>query len=175
MLLETSRFRVVRLQYLLRNGHLHQREVIQHPGAVVVVPILDDGAVCLIRNYRVAVDRTLLEFPAGTLEPGEDPLHTARRELQEEAGFRSGQIEPLGEFYMSPGILDERMRVFVARRLEAGPPALEAGEEIEPVLMGCRDVDRLIAQGEILDAKTIAAWCLFQRSSNASGSAVDHT
>ncbi len=161
-LLETRRFRVVRVHYLLESGQLHHREVIQHPGAVVVIPMLDDGRLCLIRNYRVAVDRTLLEFPAGTLEAGEAPQETARRELLEETGFRCQQMMPLGEFFMSPGILNERMRVFVARQLDAQSPVREVGEEIENVVLSGAEVDRAVAENAILDAKTIAAWCLFK-------------
>ena len=112
-LLRTRRFRVVRHTALGRDGLPHTKETVQHPGAVAVLPILDDGRVCLIRNYRVAVDKTLIEVPAGTLEPGEDPAETARRELAEETGFRAKSIEKLRAFNMSPGILNERMHLYL--------------------------------------------------------------
>ncbi len=114
----------------LADGHTFQREIIEHPGAVVIVPILSDGRVCLIRNYRVAVRQWLLEFPAGTLEVGEPPIRTAERELIEETGYRASNIQSLCQFFMSPGILNERMHAFVATGLVEGEAAREAGEQI---------------------------------------------
>ena len=117
------------------DGVLHPRDVVRHPGAVVVLPLLDDGRVCLIRNFRVAVSQTLIELPAGTLEPGHTPAEMAERELIEETGYRAAKIEPLSAFYLSPGILDERMHLFLATGLIAGDSAREAGEEIENLLV----------------------------------------
>ena len=91
VLLQAGRFRVVRMSRRLTDGTLHSREVVQHPGAVVILPLLADGRVCLIRNYRMTVGETLLELPAGTLDAGEDPAETARRELTEETGYRAGR------------------------------------------------------------------------------------
>jgi ADP-ribose pyrophosphatase len=157
VLLETRRFRVVRHRGRTASGHQYVRETVQHPGAVVILPILDDGRVCLIRNYRVAVGQTLIELPAGTLEPGEDPADTARRELEEETGYRAARIEPLLAFFMSPGILNERMHAYLASGLTKGPPSPEAGEEIEPLLVTWDEALRMVRSAEIQDAKTLAA------------------
>ncbi len=162
-LLVTKRFRVDRVTQHFADGRTFSREVIRHPGAVVILPILDDGRICLIRNYRVAVGKWLLELPAGTLEPNEPPIETAKRELIEETGFRCGQIEPLCQLLMSPGILHERMHVFVARQLVEGATAREAGEQIDNLLATPTEVDQMLANNEIEDAKTIAAWLYFQK------------
>jgi ADP-ribose pyrophosphatase len=96
---------------------------------------LDDGRVCLIRNYRVSVEQTLIELPAGTLEPNEDPAQTAERELIEETGYRAQTVTSLASFYLSPGILDERMHLFLASGLEWVGTAREPGEEIENLVV----------------------------------------
>lgn len=163
ILLKTRRFDVVRLSYQSADGQTHQREVARHPGAVTILPLLDDGRVCLIRNYRVAVGQTLIELPAGTLEPGEEPLATAHRELEEETGYRAASVEKLNEFFMSPGILSERMLLFLATGLTAGPSRLEAGEQIENLIVSWTDAIRLVERGEIQDAKTLVALLWYDR------------
>ena len=155
LLLKTGRFDVVRLRYRTPDGSLHAREVARHPGAVTILPLLDDGRVCLIRNYRVAVDQTLIELPAGTLEPGEEPAATARRELEEETGYRAAEVRQLCEFYMSPGVLSERMVLFLATGLTRGPTRLEGGEQIEPFVVSWDEAMALIRRGEIRDSKTL--------------------
>jgi ADP-ribose pyrophosphatase len=154
-LLVTRRFRVVRHHQLGRDGRPHPKDTVQHPGAVAILPLVDDDHVCLIRNYRVAVDKTLIELPAGTLEPGEDPAATAYRELIEETGYRAASIEKLREFTMSPGILNERMHLYLAKNLTAGEMALEAGEEIETLIVGWDEALRMVFDGTIEDAKTL--------------------
>jgi ADP-ribose pyrophosphatase len=156
-LLQASRFRVDRVSYLLPDGQLARREVIEHPGAVVIIPVLEDGRICLIRNYRVAVQQEMIELPAGTLEPGEPPLETARRELLEETGFRGGQFRDLMQLLMSPGILHERMHVFLAWQLTLGPPERESGEEIDNLLLTPQEIRQLILKNEITDSKTVSA------------------
>jgi len=121
----------------------------------VILPLLDDGRVCLIRNWRVAVAKTLIELPAGTLEPPEPPQVTAERELIEETGYRAKKIEFLHAFFLSPGILDEKMHFYLATGLTAGQPAREEGEEIENMLISLDDAIQMIFRGEIEDAKTI--------------------
>ncbi|HEY2840199.1 MAG TPA: NUDIX hydrolase [Pirellulales bacterium] len=157
ILLETRRFRVLRRTHTLPDGRQHAREVIEHPGAVGIVPMVDDDHVCLIRNFRVAVGRWLIEVPAGTLEPGEPPLVTASRELIEETGFRAGQITPLCELLFSPGILHERMHLFLATQLTPGETRLEIGEQIERLITPWEEALSMIERGEIEDAKTVAA------------------
>ena len=159
LLLDTSRFCVVRV----RDGGVGFREIIRHPGAVTILPLLDEGRICLIRNRRVSVNETLVELPAGTLEPGEQPIDCARRELAEETGYCAGTLHPLHTFYVSPGILDERMYVFVAKDLRLGTPAREKNEQIENLVVDWDDALRRVCDGEIKDAKTIAALLLYEQ------------
>lgn len=163
VLLKTRRFDVVRLSYRTGDGTVYTREVARHPGAVTILPLMDDGRVCLIRNYRVAVDQTLIELPAGTLEPGEDPAVTAARELEEETGYRAAQVRQLCEFFMSPGVLSERMVLFLATGLTAGPARLEGGELIEPFVVTWQDAMSLIERGEIRDAKSLTGLLWYDR------------
>ncbi|MHC4862198.1 MAG: NUDIX domain-containing protein, partial [Planctomycetota bacterium] len=102
------------------DGREYTREIVEHPGAAVVVPFLDDGRLLLVRQYRHPIERAILEAPAGTLEPGEDPAACASRELEEETGYRAGKLERLGTVYPSPGVLSEVMHVFCATELAAG-------------------------------------------------------
>ncbi|MGD9722226.1 MAG: NUDIX hydrolase [Pirellulales bacterium] len=162
-LLTTRKFRVVRHHTVDRDGRPLSKEIVEHPGAVTIVPLLDDGRVCLIRNQRLAAGKTLVELPAGTLEPNEDPAETARRELTEETGYRAQSIDKLCEFYMSPGILTERMYLYVARGLEAGSLALEPGETIEPLLVTWDEALRMATSGEIEDAKTLVGLLYYDR------------
>lgn len=155
LLLTATKFRVVRKAAVLPNGQIKQREIVRHPGACVIVPLLDDGRVCLIRNWRIAVEKTLIELPAGTLEPPEPPEVTAARELSEETGFQARRIELLHAFYLSPGILDERMHLYLATGLTAGLPRREAGEEIENWLLPWDEAMALVRSGRIEDAKTL--------------------
>src|SRR4051812_15940582 len=113
------------------SGKRTQREIVVHPGAVVILPFLNDKSILLIRNRRYAIQEILLELPAGTLEHGELPMNCAGRELQEETGYLATRIKPIGNFYSSPGIMTERMYAFAAFGLQKTSPVLEEGEEIE--------------------------------------------
>lgn len=155
ILLECHRFRVERVPQVCPDGSIHSREVVRHPGSVVILPLVDERHVCLIKNRRVATGRTLVELPAGTLEPPDGPTETAFRELQEETGFRAARIELLTAFYAAPGILDERMHLFVAEDLQAGPPAREVNEEIDNLVVTWRTALEMVFDGRIEDAKTI--------------------
>ena len=139
-----------------RSGQISEREVAVHPGAVIILPILDDGRIVLNRNRRHTVSQELLELPAGTLEPPEDPAVCAARELTEETGYTAKKIEPFGWFYTSPGILTEKMYAFIATGLTVGQQDLEDNEQILPYPVGRAEVLNLIAQNIVVDAKTIA-------------------
>lgn len=144
-------------------GKRHRREVVAHPGAVLVMGLLDDGRVVLIRNRRYAVGQVLVELPAGTLEKGEDPMNCAGRELLEETGYLAGKIEPLLSFYTSPGILGERMYAFAAYHLQRGQSALEEGEDIQVLPVEWDEALAMIGDGRIQDGKTIATLLWYDR------------
>src|SRR4051794_29990546 len=148
-LLTTSKFRVVRETIQTPSGKTKTREIVRHPGACVVVPVLDDGRVCLIRNWRPAAGQVLIELPAGTLEPPEPPAVAAGRELIEETGYQAAKIDLLHTFFLSPGILDERMHLYLATGLTAGATAREEGEEIENLLTPWDEAVSMIFRGEI--------------------------
>jgi ADP-ribose pyrophosphatase len=162
-LLVARRFRVVRRRYRSADGREHVHESVQHPGAVAIVPMVDDQRVCLIRNVRTAVGQTLIELPAGTLEPNEPPLETARRELSEETGYEAARIEPVCQFFMSPGILNERMHLFVATGLTPGSPHRESGEEIDNLVVRWDEALAMCRRGEIQDAKSLVGILLYDQ------------
>ena len=162
-LLKTARFSVDQVSRTLDDGSLHHRQIVRHPGAVTILPMVDNEHLCLIRNYRVSVDEILIELPAGTREPDESPEATAHRELIEETGFRAGSLRPLHAFYMSPGILDERMFLFLATDLTAGPAAPEPDEDIETVIVSWQEAMDKVDVGEIEDAKTLVALMYYDR------------
>jgi ADP-ribose diphosphatase len=155
LLLQTKKFWVVRETVRAPSGKDKSREIVRHPGACVLVPMVDDDRVCLIRNFRVSVNTTLIELPAGTLEPNEPPHVTAERELSEETGYRAAKIELLHAFYLSPGILDEKMHLYLATGLSAGATAREEGEEIENLVAPWNQAIDMVFRGQIKDAKTI--------------------
>ena len=146
-----------------RTGKRLTKEVVVHPGAVVILPLMTDGTVVLIRNRRYAVGQILTELPAGTLEPGEIPINCAGRELVEETGFIAGRLKPLTAFYASPGVISERIYAFAAFDLEPAAIDPDAGEEIEVVPTPFEDVLAMIGDGRIQDAKTIATVLLYDR------------
>jgi ADP-ribose diphosphatase len=148
------------------DGAEFDRHVVHHPGAVVVVPVVD-GDVVLVRQWRVATGRELLEVPAGKRDvDGESPEETARRELEEETGHRPGRLVKLAEFYNSPGFCDEYTYLFCALDLEAvdGPRGVNAEERAMSVeRIAFADVDALIASGQLCDAKSIIGLELARR------------
>lgn len=155
-----------RVDFVLRpvttsTGKTRVREVVLHPGAVIVLPVLADGRIVMIKNRRHTVNEVLLELCAGTLERdeagvSEDPLGCAGRELIEETGYKAGKIAPFGWFYTSPGILTEKMYAFVATELSPGRQALEDNEQIEVEILTREEIERLIRENRIVDAKSIA-------------------
>ncbi|NMC20456.1 MAG: NUDIX hydrolase, partial [Thermogutta sp.] len=133
------------------------RYVIRHHGAVGILPVLADGRIVMIRNYRAAVDEWLLEIPAGTMAPGESPDRTAHRELEEETGYTAGRMLKLAEFFPSPGISDERMTLYLAGDLVPGQARPEADEEIEVAVLTQAEALAALAAGTVRDAKTMIA------------------
>jgi ADP-ribose pyrophosphatase len=162
MLFQGRRFRVERVWQRTPDGVDHVREVVRHPDAVTILPLLDDGRVCFVQNRRVAVGQTLIELPAGVVEPGEDPALTARRELAEETGYQAELIELLSTFYTSPGVLDERMYLYLATSLRAGPAAPEPGEELRPLLATWDEALSMARRGRIQDAKTLVGLLYYE-------------
>jgi ADP-ribose pyrophosphatase len=144
-------------------GRRTQKEVVVHPGAVVILPFLDDKTVVLIRNRRWTLNQVLWEIPAGAVEKAEVPMNAAGRELQEETGYLAGRLKPFMNLFPSPGILTEKMYCFVAydlRKLDAAP---ELGEEIEVVPTAWDDAIDMIRTGQIEDGKTIACILAYDR------------
>ncbi len=154
------RFDVYELEGTKPDGTAWRKQVVSHPGAVVVLPLLDERPgremVAMIRNERFAVGKTLWELPAGTLEPGEPPARCAARELTEETGYEASTIEALTDFYTSPGICTERMWAFVATDLSQVGQNLDPTERITVEVLGLDRTMQLLAQGQVQDAKTIA-------------------
>jgi len=159
-----NRFNVHLMQLEGRDGNTYEREVIRHPGAVVLVPMLDPDTVVLIENTRPTVNQTLLELPAGTMEWDEPPESTAVRELAEETGYRAESFTLLHEFYSAPGISDELMYLYVAEGLSSGQHAREAVENIENRVATREEIVRWIEQGRIRDGKTLIGLYAFLHS-----------
>jgi ADP-ribose pyrophosphatase len=137
----------------------HEREIVEHPGAVAIVAVDLDGYVTLVRQLREATREHLLELPAGTAEPGEEPLETGRRELREECGLTGGEWRELAAFWTTPGFCRERMHLFAAEGVERGEPEPADDEELELVRWPLAAVGERLA--EIEDAKTLAGLLLY--------------
>ncbi len=152
------RGRVVGLSLLdvtLPNGEPGKRELIRHPGAVAIVALDEQDRILLVKQYRIAADKILLEIPAGTLKPGEDPLECAARELQEETGYRPGDIRSMGGMYPAPGYTTEFIHLFVARKLIHDPLPMDDDEFIEVERLSLPDIMAMVDSGEICDAKSV--------------------
>ena len=142
------------------------REIIEHPGVAAIVPIDADGNVVFVRQYRLAVGDVMLEIPAGVLDPGESPEDGAQRELREETGMRAGKLTPLGrEFFVSPGISTEWIRLFLAQDLQDAPLDPDEDEDIVIERVPLAEAVRMVERGELRDAKTITGILLAARSS----------
>jgi ADP-ribose pyrophosphatase len=146
----------------LASGRETGREVVVHPGAIALVPLLDDGRVVLVRQWRHAVGTMLLEVPAGTREPDEPLERTAARELTEETGYTADRIIPLGAFFTAPGFSTEEIHVYLAVGLHAGNATPEDDEGITLEHLPLADAPAAIARGDLPDAKSIAALCMAQ-------------
>jgi ADP-ribose pyrophosphatase len=151
-------------RHRLPDGREASFEMVRHPGGAAALPVLDDGRVILIRQFRPAAAGMVWEIPAGRLEPDEDPVDCIRRELEEEIGYRSAVVEPLGSMLSAIGFCDERVYLYVAKGLTQVASSPEPDEFIEPVTMTMDAALRLLEQGEIVDAKTQLALLLAARS-----------
>jgi ADP-ribose pyrophosphatase len=148
---------------VLSDGTTVRRDIVLHPGAVVILPLVDAGHVCLLRNRRVAVGETLWELPAGTLEPGEAPDRAAVRELAEETGYTAAHWRKLAEFYPSPGVLSEKMHLYIAQDLTPGTMRPEKDEDLVPHVIPWDQALTWILDNTIRDAKTITGLLLWDR------------
>lgn len=144
-------------EVLLPSGRKTTREVVKHNGAVGLIPVLGDGRIVLTEQYRYATGETLIEIPAGRLEPGESPDETARRELAEETGFEADEIRNVLTFYTAPGYTSEKLYLYVARELRSVESKPDLDEDIHLMEVSLAEAVRLIEKGEIKDGKTVAA------------------
>jgi ADP-ribose pyrophosphatase len=143
----------------LPNGKTSKREIIKHPGAVAILPITNDGKIVMVEQYRKALERTLVEIPAGKLEKGEDPLDSARRELEEETGYVCENLDWLISFYTSPGFADEIVHLYVATGLSKKENAarLDEDEFVNILELSLAEAKEYIVEKKIFDAKTAYA------------------
>jgi len=144
-------------QVVLPNGHEVELEIVRHPGGAAVVALDEAGRVCLLRQYRHAAGGWLWELPAGKLDAGETPEHTARRELAEEAGVTAGNWSSLGRMISSPGVFTEVVHLFLARELQATAANPEPGECLEVHWVPGKEALQRAAAGDLEDAKTVIA------------------
>lgn len=159
-------FDVTRLR--LPNGVEGEWECVRHPGGALCIPVTSDGKLVLVKQYRFAVEGRLLEFPAGTIEPNEDPAETVKREIEEETGYRAHRWQKLGQFFLAPGYSDEIIYAFLALDLEKlpDPPKQDDDEDMQNVLMTPQELEAAILAGEPIDAKSISSFFLARRFLN---------
>src|SRR5450631_1830177 len=156
---ELFRGRIIRLverKLLLPNGRRTTYHIVLHPGAVAIVPVHANGDVVLLKQFRPAIGKEIYEIPAGTMEKGEAPLATAKREIIEETGFKAKRWEKIADFYTAPGFCDERMHVYLARDLTPAQADGDEDEILRPVRMSIDAALKLIKTRRIRDAKSIA-------------------
>ena len=144
-------------------GVVAARDIVVHRGSVVLIPVLDDGRILLVQQYRHATGGFLWELVAGGIDGGERPAAAARRELAEETGYAARRFRRLIEFFPTPGFVSERMVVYLAEGLRPGTATPEADEKIRPGVFRLDDLERKIHRGKILDAKTIAGLLFYSR------------
>lgn len=151
----------VRIDQLRRpDGRVSRVDVVEHIGAVALLPLDAQGRIWFVRQYRHPAGRRLLELPAGTLEPGEPPEACARRECREEIGMAAGRLERLGGFYLAPGYSTEYLQVFLASDLEPSPLPGDEDEQLEIVRLEPERALEQVQRGEVQDAKSLAALLL---------------
>ena len=143
------------LEVELPNGRRSKRDIVRHPGAAAVVALTETGKIVLVRQYRTAIDRVTVEIPAGKLDPGEDPLDCAKRELHEETGFRAGRIRFLTSIVTSCGFCDEMIHIYLATHLEFDAPDPDDDEFVNVDLVPLSELIDAVLDGKIEDAKTV--------------------
>jgi ADP-ribose pyrophosphatase len=153
--------RLVNKDLVLPNGRNTTFSIVEHPGAVAIVPVFDNGDVVLLRQFRPTIGAELYEIPAGTLEPGESPLATAKREIVEETGFKARKWQKIAEFYTAPGFCTEYMHVYVAQGLSPASAEGDADEIIRPIRMSLKKALQLVQQKKVRDAKSIAGLLIY--------------
>ena len=163
VLLDGGFLQVRRDTVALPDGRQATREYVRHPGAVAIVPLLDDGRLLLERQYRYPLQQVLLEFPAGKIDPGESTFACAARELQEETGYSAREWACAGRLHNAAAYSNEFIEIWFARGLTAGVQQLDAGEFIELVVLSEAELDVLAARGELTDAKTLIGLLWLQR------------
>ncbi|WP_100407062.1 NUDIX hydrolase [Bacillus solitudinis] len=141
----------------LPNGKKSTREIVKHPGAVAVIPVTKEGKIVLVRQFRKALDKTIIEIPAGKLEKGEEPLECAKRELEEETGYKSESLKFIVSFYTSPGFADELIHLYFTEDLEQGTANTDEDEFLDVLEVTIEEAESLIEDQRIHDAKTVYA------------------
>jgi ADP-ribose pyrophosphatase len=144
-------------------GFQIERAIVQHRGSAVVMPVDDKKRILLVKQYRLPARKYLWELPAGTVDPGETVFHAARRELAEETGLRAGKMQKLAEFYPSPGFLTEKMTIYLATDLTKGEATPMEDERIETQWFKAKEIDKMIREGKIQDAKTNIGFLRWKR------------
>lgn len=171
VLFEGRIIRVERHTVALEGGERASREIVRHPGAVAIIAEPSPGSLVFVRQYRKAIEGYLLEIPAGKLEPGEDPADCARRELEEETGYRAQSVEPVAACFTSPGFADEKIHLFYAGELEPGDAHPDADEAVDVIRADRAQIEDWLARGELRDAKTLVGvlWWLRRTTRQESG------
>jgi ADP-ribose pyrophosphatase len=162
-LIRTPIFYVTMDHALDPDGFEIKRAIVRHPGSAVVMPVDERNRVLLVRQYRLPAGKYLWELPAGRVDAGETPLQAARRELAEETGYRARKFKKIAEFYPSPGFLEEKMTIYLAKELTAGEQTPMEDERIQTAWYSAREIDDLIEAGKILDAKTQIGFLKWKR------------
>lgn len=145
------------VQVELPDGNISNRDVIRHPGAVAIIAITEDDKILFVEQYRKALDKITLEIPAGKIEKGEAPEKTAVRELEEETGYKTEELEYLGKIVTAPGFCDEYIHIYLAKNLKTGVKEGDEDEFINVREFSIEEVKKMIANGKIYDSKTLSA------------------
>ncbi|SDH37174.1 NUDIX hydrolase [Alteribacillus bidgolensis] len=141
----------------LPNGKTSKREIINHPGAVALIALTEEGKLLMVKQFRKALEKEIVEIPAGKLEAGENPEDTAIRELEEETGYKTSQLKKVISFYTSPGFADEIVHIFEANNLTKGRSSTDEDEFVEVMEVSLEEAEKMIETEEIHDAKTVFA------------------